>query len=420
MSMKYSDIIFILSLCMFKFALDFSYIFVLCKEFEYVGYAFNLSLDRYLFSWVLYFLSFFLLRSNLIFLKDYFFLTAVLGVIAPLLVLWGLDFHRPFYPVFVTFLSIFFVFFSYVFFIRVKPHYFPIIRSGLFLAVTISSVFVLYLLVWYPLSGVRLNLSFASIYDYRELNERISSFGMLAYLNSWVIKIFAVFLLAYFLSVRKYVYASLVCIAFVYFYMASTHKSVLFTPFLVFATWFYFSKSDKLAIVPFGFSFLVFFSFLSYYFLNDLWLSSLIPNRVFEVPALLTFAYFDFFDSNEFIYYSNSFLSRFVEYPYDKKLGHLIGHHIGQPSASANNGFISSAYAQGGLPIVLLYSVLIGYLLSIIDRVVIGGGVKVWFVVIVLMVPIRDFLISIDFLTTLLTGGMFLGIFLLILSRKNL
>lgn len=56
---------------------------------------------------------------------------------------------------------------------------------------------------------------------------------------------------------------------------------------------------------------------------------SMFIRRVFFVPGKLSYDYFDFFAENHFIYWSNSFLSHFIEYPYSLPLAELIGNYEG-------------------------------------------------------------------------------------------
>lgn len=404
----------------FKLALEASYAFVMVENFTYVGYSLDFDFLRYISSWFLYCIFFFYVRADFSVVMDYLSITAVVGLVCPLLVLYGLDYSRPFYTVFVSIISLIVVFHSYSFFISKSfSSRVPRLKYGRNIAIVISSVFVVYLFVWYPLSGVTYNLSFADVYEYRRKNNALSDFGLLAYLNFWVLKIFSVFVLAYFLLKRRYILSSLMVFVFVSYYAANTHKSVLFTPFLVIGIWFYFSKYSKIYFFPMAMFFIVSLSIFTYFYLGDVWLSALFPNRVFLIPAHLTFSYFDFFSSGNYLFFSNSLLSAYFEYPYDMPLSYLIGAHAGNPGAAANNGYISSGFAQGGVIVCLVYSVLVGFLLSFIDRPILLGQIPAWFVLALFVVPMRDFLINMDLLTTILTGGMFWAVILIYLSREK-
>lgn len=414
-----SVLVFFVSLVLFKLSLELAYVLVLTKHFVRVGYFLNFDIVRYAFSWVLFFLCFKVLEPKFNYVKDYFFLTAVVGVLIPLLVLWGLDYERDTYPLFVSFIAIFLIYFSYNFFLNRKGIRLSFVKNGTKVAVIVSTLLVLFLIAWYPASGVRYNLNFSKVYEYRQLNAELSAFGFLAYLNIWIFKVFAVFLLAYTLLKKKYIYSLAMFFVFFLFYAANTHKAVLFTPFLIGSFWLYFSRFNSLYVVPLGFSAVVILSLVSYFFFDNAVMSALFPNRVFEIPAHLTFKYFEFFKDNEFIFFSNSFMSKFIEYPYHRELSYLIGEFDGSPLAAANNGYVSSAYAQGGIVVVFVYSIVIGFILSVVDKMVIKGEIEAWFALVILMVPLRGLLISIDFLTSLITSGMVWALLLIYMVRLN-
>ncbi|MAY13933.1 MAG: hypothetical protein CMI06_01200 [Oceanospirillaceae bacterium] len=404
----------------FKLILEASYVFILVESFTYVGYSLEFDVFRYVSSWLFYCIFFFYVKASFAVVMDYLSITAVVALICPLLVLYGLDSARSFYPVFISMFSVLVIFLSYRFFMRQSLFsQVPRVKYGKSIAIFISSFFVAYLFAWYPLSGVSYNLSFSDVYEYRRQNHALSDFGLLAYLNFWVLKVFSVFVLAYSLLRKRYALSLLMVLVFVSYYAANTHKSVLFTPFLVIGIWFYFSKYSKIYFFPMAMFFIILLSIFTFFYLDDVWLSALFPNRVFLIPAHLTFSYFDFFSSNDYLFFSNSFLSSYFEYPYDKPLSYLIGDYAGNPGAAANNGYISSGFAQGGVFICLIYSVLIGMLLSVIDRPILLGQIPAWFALALFVVPMRDFLINMDLLTTILTGGMFWAVILIYLSREK-
>lgn len=399
--------------------MDYSYVNVLVKDFADVGYKLHYDELRYAMSWVLYIVSTLTVRQKISLISDYFFITVLFGVTAPLLIIWGLDSERSTAPVIANFFSIFTVYtivqartslrFSFDFYFR----------GGLSIALFISLFFTFYLMLWYPISGVHFNFNFSRVYEFRDVNSELSSQGFLAYLNTWVYKVFACFALSYFLLKEKYVLAFLIVAVFVFYFGANSHKSVLFTPFLILSIWFYFKRYRSVVAIPIGFCFIILLSNISYYYFDDIWFSALFTNRVFLIPAHLTYRYFDFFEVNEYILFSNSFLKYFLDYPYSLNLNDLIGEYDGKVGAAANNGYLSSAYAQGGVAVIFLYSVVIAFVLRFFDGFIKSGTLPLWFLLAVTAVLIRDFTISIDLLTTLLTGGLSVLILMLLLLRRR-
>ncbi|NHW03469.1 hypothetical protein [Stutzerimonas degradans] len=407
--------IFYLLMLAFRFFLDASYFLFVNPVFGYSGFSLGFSGVTYGLSWLIYLVSLPVLRARIFVISDYFFITFVLFVIAPITSLYGLT-GWSVRPVVVTVFSFFLLFFI-VKSSRVKVPYFPVVRQGNNLAIFISSGMMLFLVVWYFISGASFNLNFASVYDFRAENAELSSGGILAYTNNWTYKIFSIFFISYFLWKKNWFLVVLGCLAQVVFYGYSAHKSVLFSLLLIFGIWFWFGRSDKAYVLPLGLIFVFCGGLFFYFALDHLVLGSMLIRRVFYIPAYLTYQYFDFFSSNQFVYWSNSFLSGFVDYPYDLSISMTIGQYEGS-GGGANNGYISSGYAHFGYWGVFIYTVIFALVLRFLDVVTKNSGV-LWLGLAISIVPLRDALISSDLLTTLLTHGLIVIIFLVLLIKKN-
>ncbi len=402
----------------FRLLLDISYLNVVSPLYKYAGFHVNFSVGQYGLSWLLYLVAFIFGKDRLLKVSDYFFLTALLSVIAPLTSLFGLDRLRPIFPVLVVIVSILIIYTI----TRIKVFSFsrlPTVKNGRRLAIFISLLFVLFLLAWYCMSGVKYNLDFSKVYEFRENNAKLSSIGVLAYTNNWTYKIFNIFLITFALHYKKYLLLLLLLSFQVYFFAASAHKGVLFLPFIILSVYYYFRKTNSLTILPVAFTGILLITFASYYLLNDIWLSSLFSRRLFFIPAHLTFVYFDFFSENPQIYWSNSVLSNFTTYPYDLSMSHVVGRYLGDEGMGANNGFIASGFAHAGLFGVILYSLIIGFILRFINDIT-YNILPIWLAVGISVVPLRNLLISSDLFAVMLTHGFIVALILLFLTRNKL
>ncbi len=412
-----NKITFVLAALAFKVLLEVSYLKVISPYYGYNGFKLDFFAANYALSWVVYLCGFVFVKDQLVKVSDYFFAMVLLSVIAPLTSLFGLDAARPVFPVFVVMLSIFII---YVI-TQVKLFSFrgfPVIKNGRRVAIFISSISVVFLLVWYFIAGVKFNLDFSKVYEFREDNAELAAQGLFAYTNNWTYKICNIFLIGLALHYKKYLLVVLLLLFQVYFFAATAHKSVLLLPFLVLGVWFYFRRTNSLVILPLAFSGVLFVTLASYYFLDDLWLSSLFSRRVFFVPANLTFVYFDFFSNNPQVLWSNSVLSSFVTYPYDISMSHVIGRYLGKEGMGANNGFIASGFAHAGLFGVLFYSLIVGFILRFLNDVT-RNLMPVWLAVGLSIVPLRNLLISSDLFTVMLTHGFIVAIILIYLARSR-
>lgn len=407
--------VFYFLLLLFRAIADFSYIYFVNPVFAYSGFSLELSTLPYLFSWILYSLSLPFVKPLINKVSDYIAVTFILFIFAPLTSLYGLT-NWSLEPVIITFLS----FIVFIFIARsklVKTPALPEVKNGPKLALTVSIVAVVGLLSWYLVSGAGFNLNLARVYDFRRGNAELANIGVLAYFNNWTYKIFSLFLIAYFLHKKKYLFVFFACCAQVVFYGYSAHKSVLFSIVIIFATWAWFSRKNNAYILPLGLIFVFSASLSSYFLLNEILLGSLFIRRVFYVPAYLTFQYFDFFSNNKFVYWSNSILSGLISYPYRMSVPMLIGDYEGS-GASANNGFISSGYAHFGYMGVFIYTVMFGYLIRFFDVFTKKLGV-LWLSLAITIGPLRSALISSDLFTALLTHGLLLAILLIFLIRSD-
>ncbi len=409
---------FFICLIFFRSFLDLSYYLVIADNFSYVGYQLKFDLTQYIVSWVFFFLMLFFLSHRMRTILDYFFLTVVVLVWSPLTSIYGLDADRSSYALVASLVS-----FTLVLLLAKVSLGFSMkagsVRHGKAIALSICMTMVGFLVFWYPFSGVTFNLDLTRVYEFRAENEQLSNYSLLAYVNSWTYKICTMFLLAFFLFKKKYVLALFCILIQVYFFAANTHKSVLFQPFVVLAIWYYFRSTSSLLIFPILACIVLLVTIGSFYFLDDIWLSAFFSNRLFFIPADLTFTYFDFFSNNVYLYWSNSFLRWYNEYPYDLGLVYLIGELKGDPNVAGNNGYVSSGFAQAGLLGVVIYSVILGVILNFLSKIK-PSQIPVWFVLAVVVTPLQDLILSVDILTTLLTMGFAFSLLLLILIRGNL
>ena len=104
-----------------------------------------------------------------------------------------------------------------------------------------------------------------------------------------------------------------------------------------------------------------------YFISGNYYISSLVVRRVFFIPALLDTYYFDFFKDKP-IYWSASFLSPFIDYPYDLNPPHLIAsHYFNKPEMSSNNGIISDGYTNFGWIGILVNIGIVSTIFSMIN-----------------------------------------------------
>jgi hypothetical protein len=299
-----------------------------------------------------------------------------------------------------------------------RPFKIPIIKYGRLLACVIMALSAAIVTFWMIISGglSYFNLDLTAVYDFRRVVGDVLYRGPMAYLIVWATKVFGPTLLALSLWRRKYWLSLIIFCLHVIWFGISSHKSVLFYPLLVVFLWQWFQYSRALSLIPIALTGVVLASFSLYILFSEIFLGSLFIRRVFFVPAHLTFVYYEFFSSRDFVYWSSSFTSWFIEYKYEMSTSREIGAYLGT-SANANNSFLSTGYMHAGIPGIILYGVLVGLLFRLIDSLS-SKGIPLWLAIASVIVPSQSLLTSVDLPTALLTHGFGTSIVILLLLRS--
>lgn len=91
--------------------------------------------------------------------------------------------------------------------------------------------------------------------------------------------------------------------------------------------------------------------------------TSFIQRRISFIPNQIGYYYFDFFQNKDYLYYSESFMRWFLDYPFPYDMPHIIGiYAFNKPEMGANTGLFAEGFSQIGwfsLPIyAFLYIIL--------------------------------------------------------------
>lgn len=406
---------FVFTTLLFRALLEYGYITQISPLFDYAG--FNIDIDNYQYytGWIICITGSLIIPYKLLNASSFFVMLTWLLLGIPMLMLYSLDASRSFLPVLLFLTSIAIIYISTsISLIRIRS--FRPILGGTNILTILSIIMVSMLVVWFAISGASFNLSLASVYDFRSSNAELTDSGLFAYTNNWTIKIMSLFLFAIALKKKQYFGLLVLAIIQIYFYGITNHKSVLFTPFLIFGCWFIFQKRNSFTAIPLACSAVIFLSLLASEVFEFTMLTSLFIRRVFLVPADLVFTYVEFFSNNDLVFWSNSIFSSFNTYPYSESIARTIGDFTGT-GANANAGFIATGYAHLGFAGVIIYSLIISIILKFINFS--SKGIEPWIMTALLILPFRTLIVASDLLTTLLTHGLLLTCLLLYLYSKN-
>lgn len=398
---------------LYRLILELSYFKFMVPIFAYDGYVFEFDGFKYIESWLIFSSMIFISPNILYKPSDYLVNIMLFSFLTPLLVMYSFsDANRE--ALYIVFMAVALIFF----FRHGKPLHLPRVRTTLSLVYFILLVGIVVVTAWMFFSGgfKYFNLDLTLVYEYRSEVGEIINQGLMGYLNIWATKVFGPILLALTLWRKKYLLAGFVFGLHVLWFGISSHKSVLFYPFLIIFLWGWFRKTRALSLIPLSMAFAVLFAFILYTVYEEIFIGSLFIRRTFFVPAKLTFVYYEFFSINPFVYWSNSIASAFVDYPYSVPTALLIGNHLGS-DGNANNSFLSTGYMHAGVLGMIFYGILVGLLLRLIDSLA-RDGAPVWVAVAVILVPSHSLLISADLPTALLTHGVGISLVMLFLLRS--
>jgi hypothetical protein len=404
--------IFIFSAILFKIILEYTYINNVNPIYDYSGFILDISFIKYLEGWLIYslFLSFtpHILEKT----SDFIINNLLFTFLTPLLVFYSLSnaARENLYIVLGGILIIYL-------FRKGKKIKLPIIKYGHNYAYLLCFLSVVSTSLWLVFSGGLnfFNLDFTRVYEFRGDVEAVISTGLMGYLNTWAFKVFGPFLLIIFLSSRKYFFASLVFLLHLFWFGVSSHKAVLFVPFVIIFIYMWFRNNKGLSIIPISLTLVISFSYFFFIIFDNNLYGSLFIRRLFFVPSFLTFTYYDFFSNEQFIFWSNSITSKFIEYPFNLLPAKLIGAYLGI-DANANNSFLSTGYMHAGIVGILFYSIIFTLILRLFDSIVYNQKF-IWISVAIIITPIRSMITSTDLPTALLTHGVFISLVLTVLYR---
>lgn len=273
----------------------------------------------------------------------------------------------------------------------------------------ISSLTVLSYVVFIGPAGFNLNI--LKVYEFREAAEDAlpSVFG---YISPATSKIIVPIMIVLAIIYRRYCFVFSGFIFSILIFGFTAHKSPLFYPFLILGVYL-FLGGNRWGGYLYTLLILVLVVSAADFYLSEVFTDSFFgifgsfsSRRAILVPALLNHYYIDFFSSHDPYYWSESKLTfGLVAKPYDLKMVNLIGEqYFGQSDMAANTGFIGSGYANAKFFGVVLYSVLLGLLISLLNTVSKKIGVR--FVISSSFVVMFTIITSADFITALLTHGL--------------
>lgn len=402
-------------LCIIYIVLEVYYHFYISARFDYMGYIWDLNLFKYLITKIIFLVL--LAASGSIYDKSKFLYTIYLLLIFFFYIPSAILFSFGNFP---TGPFVSYVFFVLVFllapYFRIKLPSWHIQEKNriMFMAGLVFSLMLPIIITF----GTHVNfktLFLSEIYETRKVfSEKLT--GILAYIYNIQAKTVIPVSLIFFLICKKYYMAALSFFMLVYLYVISGNKLVYFTSILV-MFFYYIGKTYTTKLSNFFLVVLIaFFIFplIDNFILPEPMLTGIFINRFLFIPALLTQFYFDFFDGNPFFFAESNFFNLFVKSPYDMPVGFMITREYwNEPDVYANNGIVSDGFMNLDYPGVVIFSILFAGLFGFFNSLSVHRdyyGIFFGYIYIILSAP---------FLSTFVTGGILIFIFLAMTMLRN-
>ncbi len=303
-------------------------------------------------------------------------------------------------------------FFSLLLFSKVQINFdkVPVLNKkvALYLLLIVTALGTIpYLLVYGPHINLK-NLLLIDVYETRSVMNATSN-AYFGYTYSIFTKIIIPLIIVFALELKKTIWIVVGASFLILFYLFGAHKTVLVSLFVVFLFYRFTYYGAVKKIIALSGIFIVVCIFLAVLGVDYPWIVSF--RRVHFLPSLLDICYVDFFNQQP-IYWSESILKSFFDYPFDLNHTNLIGErYFKNQDMAANNGLISDGFMNFGTLGVIINSFLVAVYFMVLNSLKIPSRYFGLFVLVVFS------FISSSTLTVFLTHGalalLLISIFLL-------
>ncbi len=337
--------------------------------------------------------------------------------ILPMLVLYGSQ-DGPRVYVYVTLLA-FMTIYLLATYVKLKP-----IKIGRTINIVLYQKILLFA-AWTIIVSIILtggwryfNLNIWRVYEFRSAAaNNLPSF--FSYINPAVSKVILPFSFLLAVVNRERLFALFSLLGSILMFGLTAHKGVLFYPFAVLSFYYILRRQNVFLWLFAGYSWLIILSIFLYAWKEVIGFGSLMLRRIYFIPALLNYKYFDFFSIHPFTWWSESKITfRLLDYQYSLSVPRLIGMvYYNNSSCSANTGWIGSGYSAGGYMGMFICATIIGMFLAIVNAY--GKHIDVMVITAILTAPLLAVFMSSDIFTAFLTHGSIFALFLLMFMLRS-
>jgi hypothetical protein len=244
-----------------------------------------------------------------------------------------------------------------------------------------------------------------AVYEYRDELSELVFIGPFVYLADWAPGVFNIALLIWALYYKNKILAVVVSAFQVFMYGCTLMKAMLFNFPAVAVTFYVIRRKGDITPIGWLICVIIAIGMLETVIFQQMNITGVVTRRVMALPAYLANEYYELFDQIGYVYWTNGLLGSLMPYPFDYDPPKLIGYlAMGNRDTWANNGMFGMGFMQAGFVGMLLYGLLYGFWLYLIDCIAMGR-VRVEVAVSMVIIPTMGVATDTDLLTGLLTHG---------------
>lgn len=357
-------------LIVYKLLLEYCYVRIQVPVFEYVGYSYAYNVTRIILGWSLALGAFSLLRyknSNLysLFIYIIFFVSIV-----PFIVIFQYCSKFELWMVLVQLIFIIFMRFLLTDKKTHKAHLNFMVRyDNKSLRFFLFAFLGLYFIYIFARSGVPSpeSLLFENVYDIRGESKLPL---LLIITQNFLCRIVIPLTLLIAIGEKKWVAVCFVILIQVYTFAVTGFKTYLFIPLMMIGLKLMPSLNLKRTILV-ALPLVLIAGIVLYKITDNYMLSAIFSDRIFFFPAYIKYCYFDFFCTNEFVYYSQNSIAKIlgVHSNYETLVSYMIGGiYFDKPEMMTNTGYMADAYSNLGVIGILLMSLILAVVIRYSKR----------------------------------------------------
>lgn len=353
----------------YKIVLDITYAFLHKDLFGYYGFGFDPDLLRWVLSWTLYLFVAFCVASNKTNFGTIFVYTVFMLSLVPCFVYYEYNSDVKYWMLFVQALALVFM---HILMDKLAPRVKIKSRKIPYTSKKLKTVVVLVLLAYFVYVFKQYGLPSLSSLSWENISEIRANSSMstiMSILQNLLCRIVCPIMLMILFKRRKWIGFGLVLMVQLYTFMITGFKTYLFIPLVLIAVSILSSINLK-RLMTFALPGVSVLCSLLYVVFGQIYPYALVNERVLFLPAKIKFAYFDYFSTHDFVYFSQSTIAKLFgfESNYSENIPNLIGEvYFGRPEMWTNTGFMADTYANLGVFGVFLVAALLALIIMWVD-----------------------------------------------------